>query len=439
MISSHELFLRAKQFIPGGVNSPVRSFSAVGGDPIFFSHGNKAYLFDVEGKSYVDYVGSWGALILGHAPDNVVTAVHQASMRGLSFGAPTSAEIDMAEKISSLMPNLVKVRLMNSGTEATMTAVRLARGFTGRDKILKFNGCYHGHVDALLVQAGSGLASLGIPNSAGIPKEVAQQTLSADFNNLEQVTQLFMRYGKEIAAVIVEPIAANMNCVLPLSGFLQGLRELCDYYGSLLIFDEVISGFRVALGGAQALYQVKPDLTTLGKIIGGGLPVGALGGRQEVMDCLAPLGNVYQAGTLSGNPMTMAAGLATLETISQPGFYAMLSATTEKLVSGLQVLAKDLNISLQAHHIGGLFGLFFTEKTEIYCYDQVKSCNRYLFKEFFHKMLAEGVYFSPSLFESGFVSGVHREQELNFTLTAAEKVFSTFVGDKTKVKEETHC
>lgn len=424
MISSHELFLRAKKFIPGGVNSPVRAFNAVGGDPVFFSHGNKAYLFDVEGKSYIDYVGSWGASILGHAPNNVVTAVQQAAMRGLSFGAPTPAEIDLAEKISILMPNLAKVRLMNSGTEATMTAVRLARGFTGRDKILKFNGCYHGHVDALLVKAGSGLASLGIPDSAGIPKEMAQQTLSVDFNNLEQVTQMFMHYGKEIAAVIVEPIAANMSCVLPISGFLEGLRELCDYYGSLLIFDEVISGFRVALGGAQEVYQVKPDLTTLGKIIGGGLPVGALGGRRDVMDCLAPLGNVYQAGTLSGNPVTMAAGLATLETISQPEFYTTLSATTEKLMSGLLVLAKDANISFQAHHIGGLFGLFFTEETEIYHYEQVKSSNQHLFKEFFHKMLVEGIYFSPSLFESGFVSSMHGEQELEITLTAAEKVFS---------------
>ena len=365
MISSHELFRRAKQFIPGGVNSPVRSFNAVGGDPVFFSHGSKAYLFDVEGKAYIDYVGSWGALILGHAPDRVVTAVEQAVKRGLSFGAPTSAEIDLAEKISILMPNLSKVRLMNSGTEATMTAIRLARGFTGRNKILKFNGCYHGHVDALLVKAGSGLASLGIPDCAGVPKEVAAQTLSVDFNNLEQVTQMFMHYGKEIAAVIVEPIAANMSCILPLSGFLEGLRELCDYYGSLLIFDEVISGFRVALGGAQAVYQVRPDLTTLGKIIGGGLPIGALGGRGDIMDCLAPLGDVYQAGTLSGNPVTVAAGLATLEVISQAGFYTTLSASTEKLISGLLELAKSADISFQAHHIGGLFGLFFTEETEV--------------------------------------------------------------------------
>lgn len=424
MITSHELFSRAKRFIPGGVNSPARAFNAVGGDPVFFSHGKNAYLVDVEGKSYIDYVGSWGALILGHAPDNVVDAVQQAIARGLSFGAPTSAETDLAEKISVLMPNLAKVRLMNSGTEATMTAIRLARGFTGRSKILKFNGCYHGHVDALLVKAGSGLASLGIPDSAGIPIEVAQQTLSVDFNNLEQVTQMFMQHGKEIAAVIVEPIAANMNCILPLSGFLEGLRELCDYYGSLLIFDEVISGFRVALGGAQEVYQVKPDLTTLGKIIGGGLPVGALGGRREVMDCLAPLGDVYQAGTLSGNPVTMAAGFATLEAISQPDFYKLLSDTTEKLTSGLSELAKDANIPLQVHHIGGLFGLFFTEETTIYYCEQVKSSNQSLFKEFFHKMLAEGIYFSPSLFESGFVSSAHGESELKLTLAAAEKVFS---------------
>lgn len=423
MISSHELFSKAKQFIPGGVNSPVRSFAAVGGDPIFFSHGKGAYLFDVQGKAYIDYVGSWGALILGHAPEKVVLAVEEAAKRGLSFGAPTSAEIDLAEKISNLMPNLAKVRLMNSGTEATMTAIRLARGFTGRDKILKFNGCYHGHVDALLVKAGSGLASFGIPDSAGVPKVVAQQTLSVDFNNLEQVTQMFMHHGKEIAAVIVEPIAANMNCILPLTGFLEGLRELCDYYGSLLIFDEVISGFRVALGGAQEVYQVKPDLTTLGKIIGGGLPVGALGGRAEIMDCLAPLGDVYQAGTLSGNPVTVAAGLATLETISQPEFYSELNFINEKLISGLLERAKDANICFQAHHIGGLFGFLFSKEVEVYNYQHVKSANQILFKEFFHRMLAEGIYFSPSAFESGFLSNVHSEQEIDFTLAAAEKVF----------------
>lgn len=321
------------------------------------------------------------------------------------------------------MPNLAKVRLMNSGTEATMTAIRLARGFTGRDKILKFNGCYHGHVDALLVQAGSGLASFGIPNSAGVPKVVVQQTLSVDFNNLEQVTQMFMHYGKEIAAVIVEPIAANMNCILPLSGFLEGLRELCDYYGSLLIFDEVISGFRVALGGAQEIYQVKPDLTTLGKIIGGGLPVGALGGRADVMDRLAPEGDVYQAGTLSGNPVTVAAGLATLEVISQPEFHSELNLMNEKLISGLLELAKDANIGFQTHHIGGLFGFLFCKETEVYNYQQVKSANQLVFKEFFHRMLAEGIYFSPSAFESGFISSVHGAQEIDFTLAAAEKVF----------------
>lgn len=424
MVSSHELFSKAKQFIPGGVNSPVRSFSAVGGDPIFFSHGKGAYLFDVQGKAYIDYVGSWGALILGHAPEKIVSVVEQAAQRGLSFGAPTAAEIDLAEKISNLMPNLAKVRLMNSGTEATMTAIRLARGFTGRDKILKFNGCYHGHVDALLVKAGSGVASLGIPDCAGIPKDAVHQTLSVDFNNLEQVTQIFMQHGKEIAAVIVEPIAANMNCILPLSGFLEGLRELCDYYGSLLIFDEVISGFRVSLGGAQEIYQIKPDLTTLGKIIGGGLPVGALGGRAEIMDCLAPQGDVYQAGTLSGNPITVAAGLATLETISQPEFYAELNFINEKLVSGLLALAKDSNICFQAQHVGGLFGFLFTKEPEIYNYQQVKSANQVLFKEFFHRMLVEGVYLSPSLFESGFISSVHGEQEIDFTLAVAEKVFS---------------
>ena len=424
MSSSKALFLRAKRLIPGGVNSPVRSFKAVGGDPIFFSHGKGAYLFDVEGKCYLDYVGSWGALILGHAPENLVKVVQEAVAKGLSFGASIPGEADLVEKICQLMPNLEKVRLMNSGTEATMTAVRLARGFTKRNKILKFNGCYHGHVDALLIKAGSGLASLGTPDSAGIPDEVVQQTLSVDFNNLEQLTQAFIHHGKEIAAVIVEPIAGNMGCLLPLPGFLEGLRELCDYYGSLLIFDEVITGFRVALGGAQEVFQVKPDLTTLGKIIGGGLPIGALGGRKDIMDQLAPDGPVYQAGTLSGNPISVAAGLATLEAITEEEFYPDLNKMTRKLTEGLRVIAKDANIALQTQYIGGLFGLFFTEETEVYYYEQVARCNFSLFKQFFHKMLAEGVYFAPSPFESGFVSSVHAEQELAFTLAAAEKVFS---------------
>jgi glutamate-1-semialdehyde 2,1-aminomutase len=423
--SSQELFLRAKQFIPGGVNSPVRSFKAVGGDPLFFSHGKGAYLFDVEGKCYLDYVGSWGALILGHAPEKVVSAVQETAAKGLSFGASIASEADLAEKISTLMPNLEKVRLMSSGTEATMTAVRLARGFTGRNKILKFNGCYHGHVDALLVKAGSGLASLGTPDSGGIPEEVVQQTISVDFNNLEQVTQAFMHYGKEIAAVIVEPIAANMSCILPLSGFLEGLRELCNYYGSLLIFDEVITGFRVALGGAQEIYPVKPDLTTLGKIIGGGLPIGALGGRKAIMDYLAPEGSVYQAGTLSGNPISVAAGLATLEIIAKEDFYTDLRDVTHQLVVGLCHLAKEIGVPLQAHSMGGLFGLFFTRETEIYHYDHIAGCDLELFKQFFHGMLAEGIYFAPSAFESGFANSRQGEEEVEFTLTAAEKVFNT--------------
>lgn len=423
MISSHELFNKAKQRIPGGVNSPVRSFHAVGGEPLFFSQGKGAYLFDVQDKPYIDYVGSWGALILGHAPEKIVAAVDEAVKRGLSFGTATPGEIYFAEKISNLMPHLEKIRLMNSGTEATMTAIRLARGFTGRDKILKFNGCYHGHVDSLLVKAGSGVAHFSIPDCIGIPKEVVSQTLSVEFNNLEQVAQMFMHHGKEIAAIIIEPIAANMNCILPLPGFLEGLRELCDYYESLLIFDEVISGFRVALGGAQEIYHVKPDLTTLGKIIGGGLPVGALGGRAEIMDCLAPEGKVYQAGTLSGNPLTVAAGLATLEVVSQPGFYSALNAINEKLVAGLRARANDANICFQAHAIGGLFGFVFTQ-TEIYNYQHVKLAYQPLFKEFFHRMLAEGIYFSPSPFESGFLSSAHGEYEIDATLVAAEKVFS---------------
>lgn len=431
MPSSRELFLRAKQLIPGGVNSPVRSFNAVGGNPLFFSHGDKAYLFDVEGKSYLDYVGSWGALILGHAPERVINAVQMAAAKGLSFGASIMAEVNLAEKITELMPNLEKIRLMSSGTEATMTAVRLARGFTKRNKILKFNGCYHGHVDALLVKAGSGLASLTVPDSMGIPQEVVQQTISVDFNNLEQVTQAFIHHGEEIAAVIVEPVAANMSCLLPLSGFLEGLRELCTYYKSLLIFDEVITGFRVAINGAQGHYKVKPDLTTLGKIVGGGLPMGVLGGRSDVMDYLAPEGPVYQAGTLSGNPISVAAGLSTLEAISEPEFYIELSTMTHKLVEGLLSLAREADIPLQAHCIGGLFGLFFTEATEIYNYTQVKCCNTLLFKQFFHEMLAEGIYFAPSSFEAGFVSSMHGVKELEFTFNAAKKVFN-------KLKEKQH-
>lgn len=429
-LSSQELFLRAKQFIPGGVNSPVRAFNLVGGNPLFFSHGNGAYLFDVEGRSYLDYVGSWGALILGHAHEKVVSAVQEAAAKGLSFGASIPSEADLAEKISMLMPNLEKVRLMNSGTEATMTAIRLARGFTGRNKILKFNGCYHGHADAFLVKAGSGLASLGVADSKGIPETVVQQTISVDFNNLEQVTQAFMHYGKEIAAVIVEPIAANMSCIFPLSGFLENLRELCHYYGSLLIFDEVITGFRVALGGAQSIYQVKPDLTTLGKIIGGGLPIGALGGRKDIMDCLAPEGSVYQAGTLSGNPVSVAAGLATLDVVSkEEAFYEDLNKMSHKLISGLCDLAKEISIPLQVQGIGGLFGFFFTKETEVYQYEQVLSCDLALFKQFFHGMLSEGIYFAPSPFESSFMTICHGETEIEFTLTAAKKVLN-------KLKEE---
>lgn len=433
MSFSQELFLRAKQLIPGGVNSPVRSFKAVGGNPLFFSHGKKAYLVDVDGKRYLDYVGSWGALILGHAPECVVHAIRETAEKGLSFGASTANEVKLAEKISTIMPNLEKIRLVNSGSEAAMTAVRLARGFTRRNKILKFNGGYHGHVDALLVKAGSGLASLAMPDSAGIPDAVVQETLSVDFNNLEHVTRMFMQHGQDIAAVIVEPVAANMGCVLPLSGFLEGLRELCTYYGSLLIFDEVITGFRVALGGMQEISRVKPDLTILGKIIGGGLPIGALGGRRDIMDFLAPEGPVYQAGTLSGNPLSTAAGLATLEAISATGFYTHLSAITGKLAVGLSERAKKFGIPLQTQTIGGLFGLFFTEETEIYNYTQVAQCHSVLFNQFFHDMLAEGIYFAPSPFEAGFVSSVHGEQELEFTLTAAENVFGNL--KKTKLPE----
>ncbi len=424
MTLSHDLFTDAQRHIPGGVNSPVRAFRSVGGDPIFLKHAEGAYVIDEEDRRYVDYVGSWGPMILGHAHPAVIRAVQETASDGLSFGAPTILETAMADKVCSLIPSLEKVRMVSSGTEATMSAIRLARGFTGRDKIVKFEGCYHGHADSLLVKAGSGALTLGIPTSAGVPAELAQHTITLSYNDPDQVSRAFREVGDRIAAVIVEPVAGNMNCVPPVPGFLEGIKAVCQEYGSLLIFDEVMTGFRVSLGGAQKLYGVVPDLTTLGKIIGGGMPVGAFGGRADVMNHIAPTGPVYQAGTLSGNPVAMAAGLTTLEIISEPGFHDRLALTTETLVQGLRRRAEAAGIALTTNHVGGMFGFFFTEEREITSYGQVTACDQQRFSQFFHGMLAEGVYLAPSPFEAGFVSAAHDERAIETTLGAAEKVFA---------------
>jgi glutamate-1-semialdehyde 2,1-aminomutase len=422
MTHSQELFTQAQKIIPGGVNSPVRAFKGVGGEPLFFKQGQGAYLTDVDDKTYIDFIGSWGPLILGHCHDRVIKAVMDVLQSGMSFGAPTVLEIELAQKIITLMPSIEKIRMVNSGTEATMTAIRLARGFTQRSKIIKFNGCYHGHSDSLLVKAGSGVLTCGIPSSSGVPVALAEQTLVADFNDLEQTTSLFKQYGHDIAAVIVEPIAGNMSMVLPTPDFLAGLRKLCDTYQSVLIFDEVMTGFRVALGGAQAIYNVKPDLTTLGKIIGGGMPVGALGGRADIMDYLAPDGCVYQAGTLSGNPLAMAAGLATLEEIEKPLFYEQLATMSDALITGLHTICSSLDIPFLGTNVGGMFGFCFTEKSRIINYADVAASNELLFKRFFHGMLKQGVYLAPSMFEAGFLSSAHTMKDINDSLNAARRV-----------------
>lgn len=416
---SISLFENAQKTIPGGVNSPVRAFKGVGGNPIFFRSAKGAYLHDEDGNRYIDYVGSWGPMILGHGDDDVINSVKQAVDNGLSFGAPTAIEVAMAEKIQSLMPNIEQVRMVNSGTEATMSALRLARGFTGRDKIIKFEGCYHGHADALLVKAGSGALTLGVPTSPGVPETVTQQTLTLDYNNSEQVAEVFAKIGEQIAAVIVEPVAGNMNCILPEPGFLQALRKQCSEYGSVLIFDEVMTGFRVALGGAQSVYDIVPDLTTLGKVIGGGMPVGAFGGKKEIMQQIAPTGPVYQAGTLSGNPIAMTAGLATLNKISAPNFYLELEQKSKRLCEGLEEQAKNNNIPLTTNHIGGMFGFFFSEEKHISRFNQVSKCNAEQFKKFYHEMLKLGVYLAPSAYETGFISSAHGEQEIHQSLEKA--------------------
>ncbi len=424
MSKSEELFAEAQRLIPGGVNSPVRAFTGVGGVPLFIEHADGAYLYDADGKKYIDYVGSWGPMVLGHNNDGIRNAVIEAAQRGLSFGAPTEMEVTMAQLVCKLVPSMEMVRMVNSGTEATMSAIRLARGFTGRDKIIKFEGCYHGHADHLLVKAGSGALTLGQPNSPGVPADFAKHTLTCTYNDLDSVRAAFEQYPQAIAAIIVEPVAGNMNCIPPQPTFLPGLRALCDEFGALLIIDEVMTGFRVALGGAQAHYNVKPDLTCLGKIIGGGMPVGAFGGRREVMNALAPTGPVYQAGTLSGNPVAMAAGYACLTQIAQPGMHDKLNSLTSQLAQGLVEAAKQENIPVVVNQVGGMFGLFFTDAASVTCYKDVTQCDVERFKRFFHLMLEEGVYFAPSAFEAGFMSLAHSTEDIQHTIDAARRCFA---------------
>lgn len=431
MTTSKALFEIARNYLPGGVNSPVRAFLGVGGDPKFIQRGAGCYLFDVDGNAYIDYVSSWGPLIVGHAHPYVISKVSEAMQNGVSFGATTEIEVKLASKICELMPSIEMIRFVNSGTEAAMSAIRLARGFTKRNKIIKFSGCYHGHADSLLVSAGSGALTLGVPNSAGVPESIAKHTLVAEYNKIEEVAALFALYENDIAAIIVEPVAGNMNLVLPVNGFLQNLRELCDRYNSLLIFDEVITGFRVGLGGAQAHFGVTPDITILGKVIGGGFPVAAFGGRKEIMQFIAPLGPVYQAGTLSGNPVAMTAGLATLDLISEDHFYTNLARTTGKLVHGLNELAKKLDISFKALSIGGMFGLFFTDQEKIENEKDVQRGDMTSFKQFFHGMLRNGIYLAPSGYEIGFISSMHGDEEINKTLLAAESVWQNELRTKT--------
>lgn len=424
MSISEQLFTRAQRTIPGGVNSPVRAFSSVGGTPVFIDHADGAYMFDVDGKRYIDYIGSWGPMLLGHNHPAIRQAVITAAEKGLSFGAPCATEVDMAEMVTKLVPSMEMVRMVSSGTEATMSAIRLARGYTNRNTIVKFEGCYHGHADSLLVKAGSGALTLGVPNSPGVPADFAKYTLTCEFNNLEQLKQTFAEHGDDIACIIVEPVAGNMNCIPPAAGFLQGLRQLCDQYGAVLIFDEVMTGFRVALGGAQAYYNVTPDLTTLGKIIGGGMPVGAFGGKREIMHLIAPLGPVYQAGTLSGNPIAMAAGLASLTELSKPGVYEALTEKTRVLVSGIAAAAKKHAIPLSTNQVGAMFGLFFSTEASVSNFAQATQCDIAAFNRFFHLMLQQGVYLAPSAYEAGFISLAHTDADIAHTVAAAEQSFA---------------
>lgn len=420
---SQSLFESAQQHIPGGVNSPVRAFKGVGGTPIFFEKAKGAYVYDVDGNRYVDYVGSWGPMILGHSAPEILDAIKERMEFGLSFGAPTAIESEMANEVCKLIPSMDMVRMVNSGTEATMSAIRLARGYTGRDKLVKFEGCYHGHADSLLVKAGSGMMTLGVPTSPGVPASVAEHTVTLNYNDLDSVRECFAQIGDQIAAVIVEPVAGNMNCIPPSKSFLQGLRELCDVHGIVLIFDEVMSGFRVALGGAQAYYDIVPDMTCLGKVIGGGLPVGAFGGKREIMEHLAPLGPVYQAGTLSGNPLAMAAGLAMLKAVQADGVYQQLTARVDQMTTGFKAAADKHGIPFTFNKAGSMFGVFFTELDSVENFQQVANqCDGARFNQFFHGMLAEGVYLAPSSFEAGFMSLAHTEEDIDFTIAAADKV-----------------
>jgi len=420
---NQQLFEKSQQLIPGGVNSPVRAFRSVGGTPVFFKKGLGSKLWDVDGKEYIDYINSWGPMILGHAHPEVIKAVQEVAANSLSFGAPTGLELEIAELINKLVPSMEQVRLVSSGTEATMSAIRVARGFTKRSKIVKFEGCYHGHSDALLVKAGSGLLTFGEPSSAGVPPEVAAHTLTLEYNNTAQLQELFAKVGDEIACVIIEPVVGNMNLVVPHMDFLKTLRELCTKHGTVLIFDEVMTGFRVHLGGAQALYGIKPDMTTLGKVIGGGLPVGAFGGRKDIMQCLAPLGAVYQAGTLSGNPVAVTAGLATLKQIQAPGFHDKLTVQTKILVDGLVAAAKEAGVVFSAQNVGGMFGLYFSAECPN-SFAEVMLTDKAKFNKFFHLMLDAGIYFGPSAFEAGFVSIAHSDEDIAFTIAAAKKAFA---------------
>ncbi len=425
MTSNSDLFNAAQKHIPGGVNSPVRAFKGVGGDPVFFKQAKGAYLIDAEGKQYIDYVASWGPAILGHAHPEVIKMVQQQAELGLSFGAPTELETNMADKVCELIPSMDMVRMVSSGTEATMTAIRLARGYTGRDKIVKFEGCYHGHSDSLLVKAGSGALTLGEPSSPGVPAALAELTLTLTHNDADEVRKVFAEVGSEIACIIVEPIAGNMNCIPPEEGFLETLREVCDEHGTVLIFDEVMCGFRAGLTGAQGRFNITPDLTTFGKVIGGGMPVGSFGGKKEIMQCIAPLGAVYQAGTLSGNPIAMAAGLKTLELISEPGFFDALEAKATKLLSGLQAAADEAGVPFTTNQVGAMFGFFFNEEKNIRRFAQVTKGNMDHFQKFYHGMLNEGVYLAPSAYEAGFMSLAHTDKDIQNTIKAATKVFKT--------------
>ncbi|MCV6623913.1 MAG: glutamate-1-semialdehyde 2,1-aminomutase [Cellvibrionaceae bacterium] len=424
MNRSEQLFQEAQQCIPGGVNSPVRAFRAVGGTPVFFEKALGAYTFDADGKQYIDYVQSWGPMIVGHSHPEVIAAVIEKLQLGLSFGAPTEIETQLAEKLCALMPGMDMVRFVNSGTEATMSAIRLARGFTGRDKIIKFEGCYHGHSDSLLIKAGSGALTMGVPSSPGVPAALAEHTVTLSYNDIAGVEQAFAEIGEQVAGVIVEPVAGNMNCVPPIPGFLECLRAQCDKYGSVLIIDEVMTGFRVSHTGAQGHYGVQADLTTLGKVMGGGMPVGAFGGKREIMEYIAPLGPVYQAGTLSGNPVAMAAGMKTLELISAEGFYEPIFKRTEALVKGLKERAVAAGIPFTTNHVGSMWGGFFTEADTITNFQQVMACDGERFNKFFHGMLDEGVYLAPASYEAGFMSAAHIDADIDATLNAAEKVFA---------------